>query len=349
MSKKSLLALFVSMCLVLAGCGKSDNKLVSSQEFIRRYNASLDIIGDHMKKNYSQYSISGVKTQSENGGAFMTTDAISIGWVPSKNDEKMDAVIMVVMPGSPSAVLANALFMAAIDQEKNKVDADKTIDALLSDASKGKRASEIENSGYVFGYMMDNSGVVFSIYTKEYHEKVITGTHMGAASTPMNQAIPRSSTTNSQSSQNQPQAPALQPSNSPKSQPKQNEQPPTPRMKKEISGTEAINGFWNGDPTYPVISVSGNMTKIADKSSVKFSKSEQEELISMDVYGFTKEQGQCWQETFTFRRKGRTSNYYSSNADSQMLMEFVKDSAVHEAYRIACETAGVPLEMAPSR
>ena len=186
-------------------------------------------------------------------------------------------------------------------------------------------------------------------YPKGIVNNSYTGNHTGDLTPPSmtnpsfnNSASPHPQTTAQQSSNSSDTIP-LSP------QAEQNIHPQKTSMKKEIIGTEAINGFWNGDPHYPVIGVSGNMTKIVDKSSIKFNKSEHEEQITMDVYGFTKAQGQCWQETFTFLRKGRTSNYYSSITDSgMMLMEFVKDSAVHEAYKIGCETVGVPFEMEPS-
>ena len=164
------------------------------------------------------------------------------------------------------------------------------------------------------------------------------GNHTIAMTQPQQNISPQNATRQNQKTTQQ----TIPQSNRPSQQASQPAKP-KPKMKKDIPGTKPINGFWEGNPQYPLIAMNNTMTKIADKESAKFRKDGNDEVVTIDVYGFTKKDGQCWQETFTYRRKGGPTVRFSSIAQPDPFpMENANDLAVKEAYKIACEAVGVP-------
>ena len=366
--KWCLLSAVFAICVLLTGCGGSDkppNFGMTTEEFISAYNkqmssdASLQIASGNLKQDFV---MSKVYDKKQKGGyaegnynrasysytsnsfklSFLVdTDTNKIFQVIASNSHvnygNMDSTIKVFQ------AVVNALGGGSGLAEKLK------LDNLRQYRGNNRFDSFAEGNSiacyFSFYYIHPDKDLAqLHIVTKE---STFADSYRKQKFEPnVVPFFPNRDHTIAPPSVVEPRKPAQQAAPQASRPPQQAAQPakPKPQMKKTIPGTKPINGFWEGNPKYPLIAMNNTMTKIADKESATIRKDGNDEVVTIDVYGFTKKDGQCWQETFTYRRKGGPTVRFSSIAQPDPFpMESAHDSAVKEAYKIACEAVGVPL------
>ena len=195
MKLKFAALLMVCMCMLLAGCGgggsssgskqptasqqskaekekKEPQRLVTPKEFVERYNAALDYMGKEMKKDYKKYKITKTKKTDDTQGTFENKGDIGMGYTSvSGKDAHMTSVMVAITPGDPpppSYVIANAVFMGAINPDILGSMSTKNATTVLEPLTSQNQASNyVIDNGVVIGYMANNTGFAFTVMLEE--------------------------------------------------------------------------------------------------------------------------------------------------------------------------------------